>query len=526
VPSLAARGATPSPVLAFVLIAAAFGSVLAILSPPMHWGDENTHFVQAYRVSELHFATAVENDHLMVSLPRGVHRLLLVLALERHVNQRNGVRFSVAKLAGRRQITADPHDRRTVGLANATYPPLAYAPQALGIAVARPFTSSVLGQLYAARLANLLAWLVLVATAIHVAPVLKLPLAALALAPMSVFVAATLAVDGLTSGLAFLWSACVMRLAAGARVSRRRLLALGLLAVALALVKIVYAPLILLLLVVPAERLGGRRSQLVCVAGMLLASLACLAAWLAYARSDIAQHIAYRGGDAARANLSLLLSDPIGVGQLVVETVAHDGEHWLLQLIDTHWGAPRAPRGFAMLWLATVAAALLADPCTGRWPSPRQRLVAGALVVLTFCGVILCAFLFWSPAAAGIDGVQGRYLLPLLPALAIALCAPARLALPERLRGGIGVLVFVVLAAMLAHTVHRGTGLYAWAADASSSERPRVSGTRSSSATPNSGPTANSDAALPRPPSGPARSPIANGDSIQNTCPTTWTVKL
>lgn len=458
-PTLAARVATLSPSLAFVALAGTFGAALAVISPPMHWGDENTHFVQSYRVSELHFATTVENDHLMVSLPRGVGRLLLVLALERHVHRRTGERFSAARLAERRAIIATPDDRRTVGLANATYPPLAYAPQALGIALARLVTPSVLLQLYAARLANLAVWIALVAGAIRVAPFFKLGLALVALAPMSVFVAGTLAVDGLTSGLAFLWGACVLRLAAGRTVARGTLLMLFVLATALALVKVLYAPLVLLLLAVPAERFGGRRTQRVVVAALLLASASAVAGWLAFARADIGQGIAHRGDDALRANAALLLDDPLGVARLVVATAARQCAQWAKQLVDTHWGQPLAPAPFLPLWLAAVALALLAEPRTGTWPSPGQRAIAGATALVTLAGVIVGAFLFWSPAGE-IAGVQGRYALPLAPAVLIAACPPARPALPSGARPGATLLAFAIAAALLAHTVHRGTQLY------------------------------------------------------------------
>ena len=80
----------------------------------MRWGDENVHFVQSYRVSELQFATSVENGHLMASLPRGVGKLMLVLALERHVNDRSGALLSAERLATRRAIVAAPLLAHTV----------------------------------------------------------------------------------------------------------------------------------------------------------------------------------------------------------------------------------------------------------------------------------------------------------------------------------------------------------------------------------------------------------------------------
>jgi hypothetical protein len=65
-----ARAKQVSPELTFVIIAGVCGTLLALISPPLRWGDENTHLVQAYRVSELNFATTVADGRMSIKIGR------------------------------------------------------------------------------------------------------------------------------------------------------------------------------------------------------------------------------------------------------------------------------------------------------------------------------------------------------------------------------------------------------------------------------------------------------------------------
>src|SRR5690606_12915778 len=67
---------------ACLLIGALCGLALALVTPPLRWGDENTHLIQAYRLSELNFTLLPAMKATRVELPRGVGKLLLTRSLE------------------------------------------------------------------------------------------------------------------------------------------------------------------------------------------------------------------------------------------------------------------------------------------------------------------------------------------------------------------------------------------------------------------------------------------------------------
>jgi hypothetical protein len=450
-----------TPPRAFAVIGAIYGLALALLTPPLRWGDENTHFIQAYRLSELNFALRPALRGTWTELPRGVGKLLVARAFERRRSRRFAPE-SLAELRRKLQIEAIPHERRLVQLANATYPPLGYVPQALGIALARSLTSSVLLQLYAARIANVAAWLALVWVALRTTPYFALAFAVLALSPLSVFVAATCAVDGTTNGLAFLWTAWVVRLATSATPARPPLVLLGVLAVALALLKLAYVPLVLLLLAVPSARLGGARRRLLVVGAMLLASAAALALWLVVARWQIAHTVtSHLGARNTAANLARLASDPVSVARMVGDALLVVARHSLPEVVETIWWTSRVAPVIFPLWLAAWVAAVLAEPLPPSWPTLTARALALAAGAVTMAVVAVAAFLLWTRAGAtAISGMQSRYVVPLLPALTFALAPPPWLTPRTLPRRSLAVASLALVVVVLAYTVRRGVLLY------------------------------------------------------------------
>lgn len=444
---------------AFLLIGGVLGAVLVLVSPPLYWGDENTHFLHAYRLAQLRLDLTPRGDRMSIELPRGVGRLQLLFGLDRALRERGTGRLTWSQLRDRTRVD-EMDELRVLEVANANYPLLGYAPQALGIAVARLATRSVLLQLYAARLANLGAWLVLVYAAIRLAPAFKVPLAVLALSPMSVFVAATCSADAATNALAFLWTAAIVRLALRPPAPRGVTAALGALGVAMALVKVLYGPLVLLILAVPADRFGGPRRRTRAVVAILGAVVLSTVAWGLASRMELASGIAYR--DAAFGeNLAAFFHEPLRVATMVGRVVLlRTDPPWIDHVSEVMLGIVE-PVAVRWLWLAAVVAALLADARGDLWPRLRDRAIALGAALASLAAVAFAAFLFWTPAGAdAIIGFQGRYGVPVLPALALALRPPRSMRLEESARARLEAAALGATALLLMWTIARAATLY------------------------------------------------------------------
>lgn len=444
----------------FLVLAAALGVALTIVSPPLYWGDENTHFLHSYRLALLRLDLSRQDDRMTIELPRGVGKLQLLFGLDRLLRERGTGKLTASQVLDRLGIE-ETDETRVLEVASSNYPLLGYVPQALGIALARCVTRSVLLQLYAARLANLTAWLILVWTALRMTPAFKVAFAAVALAPMSVFVAATCSADAMTNGLALLWTAWVVRLALAPSAPRRAIAVSAALGIALALVKVLYGPLVLLVLTVPAARFGGparRRAAFVAVAGAMAASAV---AWVLLSRGEIASGVRGYRLSAMSEHLAALSEEPLQVAAMVAQKVfLLTDPPWISHVVASMWGIVE-PMVVLWCWLVAVAAAMLADRRSAVWPGLRERALALASACTVLAAVALAAFLLWTPAdSTEIGGFQGRYALPVLPALVVALCPPRGLRLAGQARAALGTATFCIAGALLVWTIVRGVGLY------------------------------------------------------------------
>lgn len=157
--------------------------------------------------------------------------------------------------------------------------PVFYLPQAIGFSIARVLGLGAVGLLFLGKFLNLCCYVALTALAVRTTPIGKSWFAAAGLLPMSLHLAASLSYDAGLIGTVFLFTALVFKLAYGTEEIRaRELIALCALAALFGPCKLVYAPVILLSLLIPARVFGGFGKKLLCILILLLSLIAAVLA--------------------------------------------------------------------------------------------------------------------------------------------------------------------------------------------------------------------------------------------------------
>jgi uncharacterized membrane protein len=198
----------------------------------------------------------------------------------------------------------------------------------------------------------------------------------------------------------------------------------------LGLCKPAYFLLALLAFVIPGRPL---RSRLGVAASMAIATV------LAFAYAHMAAY-QQRGGlpiDPA-SQLACVLHDPMRFLRLAVADVAVHGRYYVEGLIG-RFGLNEfsLPIAVVVIEILTLLAAALTSK---RTLTPLGRLVAIGIVIATVAGVMLSQYMIWSIVCGdAIEGVQGRYFLPILP-LALLAISSKRLRLDARVFAAIAVL--------------------------------------------------------------------------------------
>jgi uncharacterized membrane protein len=178
--------------------------------PPLQAPDEPNHFLRSLQVSTLHFTPEINNNHLGGTLPSACSDFIQYYgAFIRNNGQKKLVLEDYA--LGLKQ-TIDVSQQSFTPFSNtALYAPIAYLPQAIGMAIGTYFQTPPLVLLYLGRLLNLFAWSILVYWSITLLPFNKWLFVLLALLPMSIFQAASLSADTTTNGLSFLLTSVFLR---------------------------------------------------------------------------------------------------------------------------------------------------------------------------------------------------------------------------------------------------------------------------------------------------------------------------
>jgi uncharacterized membrane protein len=419
---------SPSPVLAFLLVALPAGLALLVLTPPFQVPDESSHLFRAFQISEGHFRAGSEGGFPGGNLPASLARAATAFPpnlepLERHELLARVTRGLEAPLA--------PEERRFFRFLSAAYSPMPYLPAAAALAAGRAASWSPLALLYAGRLATLLFATLLHALSLKLAPAFRWPLVLLALTPMAAFLRSGLSPDGVTTGLAFLFFALVLRLSAEDGDPPPRHLAGLVLATsgALGLCK-GYAILLPLLLFVPVRGRAGRRLAW----GAAAVGAAAAAGWSLANRALPAPPRLDVPVDAA-AQLRTIFSEPGRfLSSLGTELLGHGARHARELFGQLGWLDVRLPAALLALLAAALVVLALAEGTIRLRLAPRWRFGVLAVLAAGILSIFGAMYILHTPpGAGGIEGIQGRYFIPFTPpALFLLVSRRPRLALSER----------------------------------------------------------------------------------------------
>jgi uncharacterized membrane protein len=404
----------------FLLSAMLLGIPLVFLLPPFQAPDEPGHFFRAYQVSEGRWVVPAVNGVCGGDLPVSVRAIVQPFV---HLIFRPTQKTTRAVIVQTMNIPLEAGEREFVPFDQVIYPPVSYLPQALAIRIGRAVGAPPLWLMYFARLANLLCFCALGCASLAIAPAFRRPLMLILVMPMMLFLAASVSGDVLTDSLAMLLCVMVLRACFDVTVlGRSKMIAIGLVCLALALTKLAYFPLIGLAVLIPSSRFGGGPGKSIFL--ILLFALTILAELIWITRTA-GLHAQVRPEAEPHQQLAIMLRHPWIFPGVVWRTFLRDGWDLFLGLfglklgwLDTKVAGPIIP-----LYPLILLASLWPNSADPSKPPPRFS----ATTILLCAGgalaaVVLLNYLFWNPVGdRWIDDLQGRYLIPIAPALIMLL---------------------------------------------------------------------------------------------------------
>jgi uncharacterized membrane protein len=307
--------------------------------------------------------------------------------------------------------------------------------------------SGPLALLYVARLANALVALALLSWAARIMPIGREALVVAGLLPMAAFEYASVSPDAAVIGTAFLFTAVAVRAQLRGRWTAGEVAVAAVSGLVFCSVKPVYAP--LLVLALPAALTRGRMKHALSVhAIILVVTPVGTAIWMRYAFSLPAP---VPEGASPWEHANYIVGHPLTYARIMARSLWHYGPLYYHSLVGVLGDLKLYLPSFAyMLPAGALLICVLAQPRDG----PRLPVYAVAWNTLLLGGsaalIMTAMYLYWTQGGSWfVEGVWGRYFLPLLALAVATACSVVRLQPSRRASQGAFLVVTVIISTEL-----------------------------------------------------------------------------
>lgn len=407
------------PEIVFVIMGLFFGFIFVFVTPPFQVPDEGTHFKRAYQISTGQFISEKKDNLVGGFIPLSINELEGYFMRFTDKN----IKISYKEIVNKLTVRLEPFNTTFGSFPNtALYSPVPYLPQTIGMFVGRVFDLPTLWILYIGRILNLLVWVFLVYYAIRITPVLKWIFLLLALMPMTVYQSASLSADAIVVGLSFLFTALLLSyLVTKKTLALKQILLLFVLAILITLSKQTYFTIPLMFFLLPLKIFPSAKNYWRTIGLFIFVVMATFLGWSCLVNK---LYIPLQTYVDPNAQLSHILHDPLSYTKFVTyytiswfsgldprSVIGHLG--WL----DTY-----LPLWMISAYKIILIFTFLMETKKIKLFNNIQRIVTWTILVLTALLIVTVMYLTWNPiGSTKIEGIQGRYFIPLLPLLFIAL---------------------------------------------------------------------------------------------------------
>ena len=411
-----------NPQYVFIILGLIYGIAFLVLIPPFQVPDEYEHYYKSWDLSSGHLIPEKIGNKAGVSVPESV-KIMTDNTYQKWKyyilnNQSMDMGYLLnLPLRSNTNVFVDISKYAVV-----TYSPLPYLASALSIALGKLFDLSPLLLMYLGRFGNLLLWLLIVFLAIKITPVFKWGFLAIALMPMTLFQAASLSADGTAISLSFLAIAIFLKLALDdniKKITTKHILIMVLISLLLGLAKMPYIMLILLFFLIPSKKFEGRTKMFKIFGLMFLLAVLIVAFWN-FAVNGL--YMPLDPGISLKDQLLCVLHYPVNFIETMLNTSSqYAGD--LPFIVVGNWAYANSPIPHLIYYMYFFVILLIAAFDKGSFKiSLKQRYIILGSFLLIAGTIFLLEYLTWTYTGAPvIHGIQGRYLIPILPLLFLTL---------------------------------------------------------------------------------------------------------
>ena len=412
----------------FFYLSLFFGMIFILLMPPFQSPDEDSHFKKAYVLAEGNAFPDSENGTTGYYLPTEMVEYISDVV---KANSDLDCKFTYREIMEAERGVTDYSKQTFEHFSTVSSNPLAHVVPAVGIIFGKiigkiaGISPSFICLLCFARFANLMGYILIVAIAIYLSPVLKKTMSMFALIPMALMMGSMVSYDMLLIAGSFLYVSLCLRLMykPEAKWNWKYAVTFGAIAFLFIAVKIIYLPLYLWLFLILLE--DKDKKELVKRIGFVVLVFIILYALTSVIPVKMSQVFASgesgSGLSPSQQQLQYVIGHPFNYLKTFFHTLNIGRNFYvsstlsLFGLLDTYMLVVFIYVYAALLILTGISEVSIED-ITMKW---YYKVAIVLSVMASFFGAFLAMYIVWTPLVSGvgaatIEGVQGRYFLPVL----------------------------------------------------------------------------------------------------------------
>lgn len=398
----------------FLLLVIPFGLLFIALLPCGQTPDEAAHYMRTYGITKGELIVPqTETNNGGSELPSALSEVF-------YSSIRKGI---YGEIAEDMSFGTDGDVREYNYAPAALYNPIVYLPQTMGVLLGKLFHAPLVIGVYLGRLFDFVVFVLLIYYAIKYAPKFKNFILFMALFPVTLQEATSLSPDALTIGLSVFLISFVCYLAYGkkGKMNRKELSVLYVLAIIIGFCKIVYLPLLLLYFLIPTERFGGVKQRRLHAAIMCGIVFLLNAGWLLISSRYL---VAVRAGVNPGEQVKYMMSHPHYFLTSLLATMSARLDYWSSTMFGMSLGHYEIYLPQIYYYLYLVIFLLLLVQNSERFVIKKSdKWIIISVCIIVYCLIATSLYIQWTPVGDYyIDGIQGRYFLPILLLLPLAFC--------------------------------------------------------------------------------------------------------
>lgn len=355
--------------------------------------------------------------------------------ISKHVNGIGGDSMPAAILKYEdKNAEIDWNDMQEVLFANtALYSPVSYIPQAIGIKITRVFTNNVSKIFYGGKIAHAIFNFIICVAALRIIPFGRKIIFLIMTFPLSLQEMVSMSPDGMTISLSLLFVAIIMKIAyESKKVDKKEVAVLVILGIMIAMCKIVYVVLLMLVFMIPPEKFNTKKSARQFRIGIIGIAGVLNAIWLKISSTFLVE---FNPGVNSAEQVKYIILHIGEYYNVCVRTVLDNFTIWVETMVGHSMGAMNIVINSSM-WLMVII--LFIYEVLDCYENDKEILAKDCwILIITFLAGIALIFtslyVQWTPVAnTMVDGIQGRYYIPILSVLAFFIVFMRQRAFNER----------------------------------------------------------------------------------------------